>query len=134
MYIRKIIPVIFFLFLLSFVYYFFIYSNEKENKQQFNRLKKEYKTVLFKDSLNSIVESTYYPEHWRGAGYFQYVTLKNGRKIHIQINRNLSGRENSFGDLIRRNALIVKARFSDTLKLVLPDSKEYLYLISNNNK
>lgn len=131
---RKIISVVFVLFLFSLLYYFFIYSYEKENKQQFNKLKKEYKTVLFKDSLNSIVESTYYPEHWRGGGYSQYVTLKGGRKIDVYISRNLSGRENSFGDLIRRNALIVKARFSDTLKLVLPDSKEYLYLISNNNK
>jgi len=94
-----------------------------------SKIRKTYPDLSRKCEINNQVISTFYPEQWRGGKYIQFVTLDNGQKFMIQVNKSLFNEKISFGKLIDSGVTIIKNKDSDTLMLI-KGKKKYLFLLS----
>lgn len=52
----------------------FIYDAVK-HKRLYSKLQKEYPVLNSSDSLNNVLNYTYYPSNWRGEQFNQYVAI-----------------------------------------------------------
>jgi hypothetical protein len=107
----------------------FFYIDTRKSKQLAHRLKEKYPKLLKNNKLHdNTIRSSYYPKDWRAASIFRYITLENGKKYFIMIDKKLSDKYPDFGEIARGGVILNKNRGSDTL-LVKDGNKEYLFLI-----
>jgi|SRR6056297_1565956 len=114
-------------FLLFGIIYFYIDTHKSE--QLANKLEKKYpKLQKNKELYNNTIRTSYYPKDWRAASIYRYITLENGKKYFIMIDKKLSEKYPDFGEIARGGVILQKNRGSDTL-LVKDGNKVYYYLI-----
>ena len=127
---RYIKLLVFVLFLIFIIWKYF--SLTKEHDNLFNDLNREYAWLSTDDSIDNVIIKTYYPSEWRGAAYFQYITLDDGRMFSINIDRGITSRDIYYGNIAKQGTRIIKKAGSDTL-IVFKNEKEILFLIKQSD-
>ena len=120
----KAIFMLVFLILGGSIFYYDISKSDKEIKT----LNNIYKIILFKDSINSSIYSTYFPKDLRGYKYFQYIELVNGKKYQISIKSNITSAKICFGDIAKCGVIVKKESDSDIL-IIKTGNLKYEYII-----
>lgn len=100
----------------------------KDNKLE-EKLSKEYEELKMNVSINSFIQTSYCPDHWRAKEIFQYIKLNDGKNYFIHTKRNLTSDDVYFGDIVQPGVKIKKNAGSDTLT-VITNKGEFKYLVS----
>jgi alanyl-tRNA synthetase len=107
--------------------YWKITSSRKKQLETLDKLSKEYTNLSINDSINNVVNSTYFPPEWGGQQYAQYITFKDKTKYYFDIKESIT--ENAlFGDIVSFGDSIAKQCGSDTIYLY-SNGEEYVFLI-----
>lgn len=103
---------------------FVIYKiDDRKFHQKIDALNDKYIDIKPETSFKDTVKSIYFPEKWRGAGNFQYVTMKD-TSIRLHVDEFLTEGVEDLREILKPGAIIVKERNTDIVT-VYKNSKTY---------